>query len=90
MCQHRVRPACIFFPFVTTASVTYILGGRWCLAGDIPAATAEDVDIAVKAARAAILRNKGKDWAKASGHLRAKYLRAISAKVMMSSRRAGL
>lgn len=51
------------------------------VSGDIPAATAEDVDIAVKAARAAILRNKGKDWAKASGHLRAKYLRAISAKI---------
>ncbi|XP_052176261.1 aminoaldehyde dehydrogenase 2, peroxisomal [Diospyros lotus] len=49
--------------------------------GDIPAATAEDVDIAVNAARRALSRNKGRDWASASGAHRAKYLRAIAAKI---------
>ncbi|WOG99513.1 hypothetical protein DCAR_0518866 [Daucus carota subsp. sativus] len=49
--------------------------------GDIPAATAEDVDIAVEAARNALARNGGKDWASASGAHRAKYLRAIAAKI---------
>lgn len=49
--------------------------------GDIPAATAEDVELAVDAARRAISRTKGKDWAFASGADRAKYLRAIAAKV---------
>ncbi|KAE8694555.1 Betaine aldehyde dehydrogenase [Hibiscus syriacus] len=48
--------------------------------GDIPAATSEDVDLAVAAARRALSRNKGKDWASASGAVRAKYLRAIAAK----------
>ncbi|KAI7754093.1 hypothetical protein M8C21_009608 [Ambrosia artemisiifolia] len=51
------------------------------IVGDIPAATAEDVDIAVKAARRALKRNGGKEWATASGAHRAKYLRAIAAKV---------
>lgn len=50
--------------------------------GDIPAATAEDVELAVDAARRAISRNKGKDWASASGAVRAKFLRAIAAKVL--------
>ncbi|KAL2632490.1 hypothetical protein R1flu_003969 [Riccia fluitans] len=49
--------------------------------GQIPAATAEDVDAAVKAAREAFTRNKGKDWSRASGKHRAKYLRAIASKV---------
>ncbi|GAQ87015.1 aldehyde dehydrogenase [Klebsormidium nitens] len=49
--------------------------------GAIPAATAEDVDKAVKAARDAFTRNGGKDWARATGAVRAKYLRAIAAKV---------
>ncbi|KAL6181520.1 hypothetical protein ACLB2K_048175 [Fragaria x ananassa] len=49
--------------------------------GDIPAATAEDVEIAVEAARKALARNKGKDWASAPGAVRAKYLRAIAAKI---------
>ncbi|KAF9623308.1 hypothetical protein IFM89_000797 [Coptis chinensis] len=49
--------------------------------GDIPAATAEDVEIAVTAARAALAKNRGRDWASASGAHRAKYLRAIAAKV---------
>ncbi|XP_052181385.1 aminoaldehyde dehydrogenase 2, peroxisomal [Diospyros lotus] len=49
--------------------------------GDIPAATEEDVDIAVDSARRALARNKGKDWASASGAHRAKYLRAIAAKI---------
>jgi hypothetical protein len=49
--------------------------------GTIPAATAEDIDIAVNAARAAFHRNKGQDWARASGKYRAKFLRAIAAKV---------
>nr|ABI95806.1 betaine aldehyde dehydrogenase protein [Kalidium foliatum] len=50
--------------------------------GDIPAATAEDVELAVAAARRALKRNKGEDWASASGAHRAKYLRAIAAKIM--------
>nr|AEK98521.1 betaine aldehyde dehydrogenase [Sesuvium portulacastrum] len=49
--------------------------------GDIPAATAEDVEIAVTAARRALTWNKGSEWASASGAHRAKYLRAIAAKV---------
>ncbi|XP_048229199.1 aminoaldehyde dehydrogenase 2, peroxisomal isoform X2 [Ricinus communis] len=49
--------------------------------GDIPAATAEDVEVAVEAAHNAFYRNKGKDWAYTSGAFRAKYLRAISAKI---------
>lgn len=49
--------------------------------GDIPAATAEDVELAVTAARRALSRNKGKGWASAPGAVRAKYLRAIAAKV---------
>ncbi|KAE8717827.1 Betaine aldehyde dehydrogenase [Hibiscus syriacus] len=49
--------------------------------GDIPAATSEDVEIAVASARRALSRNKGKDWASASGAVRAKYLRAIAAKI---------
>ncbi|CAK8563077.1 unnamed protein product [Lathyrus sativus] len=49
--------------------------------GDIPAATKEDVDAAVAAAKTALTRNKGADWATASGAVRARYLRAIAAKV---------
>ncbi|XP_044484811.1 betaine aldehyde dehydrogenase 2, mitochondrial-like [Mangifera indica] len=49
--------------------------------GDIPAATADDVELAVDVARKALARNKGKDWASAPGAVRAKYLRAIAAKV---------
>ncbi|KAE8735025.1 Betaine aldehyde dehydrogenase [Hibiscus syriacus] len=49
--------------------------------GDIPAATSEDVDLAVAAARRALSRNEGKDWASSSGSVRAKYLRAIAAKI---------
>ncbi|GMH21454.1 hypothetical protein Nepgr_023296 [Nepenthes gracilis] len=49
--------------------------------GDIPAATAEDVEFAVAAARRALARNRGRDWASASGAYRAKYLRAIAAKI---------
>jgi betaine-aldehyde dehydrogenase len=49
--------------------------------GDIPAATSEDVELAVAAARRALNRNKGKDWSLASGAVRAKYLRAIAAKI---------
>ncbi|XP_022852546.1 betaine aldehyde dehydrogenase, chloroplastic-like [Olea europaea var. sylvestris] len=49
--------------------------------GHIPAATAEDVDIAVEAAQTALSRNGGKDWASATGAHRANYLRAIAAKI---------
>ncbi|KAK2388698.1 betaine aldehyde dehydrogenase 1, chloroplastic [Trifolium repens] len=49
--------------------------------GDIPAATKEDVDFAVEAAKRALSRNKGRDWSKASGSVRAGYLRAIAAKI---------
>ncbi len=52
------------------------------IVGDIPAATAEDVDVAVQAARRALVRNGGKDWATATGSYRAKFLRAIAAKVI--------
>lgn len=51
------------------------------VSGSIPAATAEDVEVAVEAARKALYRNAGKDWASATGAHRAKYLRAIAAKV---------
>ncbi|KAM3374660.1 aminoaldehyde dehydrogenase 2 isoform X1 [Capsicum galapagoense] len=47
--------------------------------GDFPAATAEDVDIAVEAARRALARD---DWGSTTGEQRAKYLRAIAAKVL--------
>ncbi|KAI3770904.1 hypothetical protein L6452_02052 [Arctium lappa] len=40
--------------------------------GDIPAATTEDVDVAVEVARKALKRNGGKEWASASGAHRAK------------------
>ncbi|KAK2970302.1 hypothetical protein RJ640_012654 [Escallonia rubra] len=50
--------------------------------GDIPAATAEDVDIAVEAAWRALARNGGREWASASGAHRAKYLRAIAVKTI--------
>ncbi|KAG1327037.1 putative Betaine aldehyde dehydrogenase 2, mitochondrial [Cocos nucifera] len=50
--------------------------------GDIPAGTAEDVELAVAAARRALTRNRGRDWPRASASLRAKYLRAIADKVM--------
>ncbi|MED6170609.1 Aminoaldehyde dehydrogenase 2, peroxisomal [Stylosanthes scabra] len=50
--------------------------------GDIPAATKEDVDAAVAAAKRAVNRNKGNDWSTASGAHRARYLRAIAAKVI--------
>lgn len=38
----------------------------------------------MEAARKALTRNNGKDWARATGAVRAKYLRAIAAKVTMS------
>ncbi|XP_028781761.1 betaine aldehyde dehydrogenase 1, chloroplastic isoform X1 [Neltuma alba] len=50
--------------------------------GDIPAATAEDVELAVAAARRALISKKGKHWATASGSVRARYLRAIAAKII--------
>nr|CAB3482990.1 unnamed protein product [Digitaria exilis] len=50
--------------------------------GEIPAGTAEDVEAAVAAARAALKRNRGRDWARAPGAVRAKYLRAIAAKII--------
>ena len=48
---------------------------------DIPAATGEDVELAVDAARRAFARNKGADWVNAPGAVRVKYLCAIAAKV---------
>ncbi|CAK8566808.1 unnamed protein product [Lathyrus sativus] len=59
---------------IINSSTEYIIG-------DIPAATKEDVDLAVDAAKRAISRNKGRDWSTASGSLRARYLRAIAAKI---------
>uniref|UniRef100_A0A453L9L1 Aldehyde dehydrogenase domain-containing protein n=1 Tax=Aegilops tauschii subsp. strangulata TaxID=200361 RepID=A0A453L9L1_AEGTS len=52
--------------------------------GEIPAGTSEDVDAAVAAARAALKRNRGRDWSRVPGAVRAKYLRAIAAKVLLS------
>ncbi len=52
--------------------------------GHIPAGTAEDVDKAVAAARAAI---KAGQWSKSTGAHRAKFLRAIAAKVRLNSER---
>ncbi|ONK75179.1 uncharacterized protein A4U43_C03F14190 [Asparagus officinalis] len=49
--------------------------------GDIPAATEEDVNLAVEAARIALKRKGDKEWARATGAFRAKYLRAIAAKI---------
>ncbi|MFS7889572.1 putative aminobutyraldehyde dehydrogenase [Helianthus anomalus] len=52
-----------------------------CLVWDIPAsATAEDIDIAVKAARRTLKRDEGKKCASTSRAHLAKYLRAIAAK----------
>uniref|UniRef100_F6GSV5 aminobutyraldehyde dehydrogenase n=1 Tax=Vitis vinifera TaxID=29760 RepID=F6GSV5_VITVI len=48
---------------------------------DIPAATGEDVELAVDAARRAFARNKEANWVNAPGVVRAKYLRAIAAKI---------
>ncbi|XP_051133050.1 aminoaldehyde dehydrogenase 2, peroxisomal-like [Andrographis paniculata] len=47
--------------------------------GDIPAATAEDVHFAAEAARKAFFSNT---WSSTTGAYRAKYLRAIAAKIM--------
>jgi hypothetical protein len=49
------------------------------------------VEAAVAAARAALKRNRGRDWARAPGAVRAKYLRAIAAKVrtLLALLRAG-
>lgn len=49
--------------------------------GDIPAATAEDVELAVSAARDAFGRDGGRHWSRAPGAVRAKYLKAIAAKI---------
>lgn len=38
----------------------------------------------MEAARRALARNGGSDWASASGAYRAKYLRAIAAKVLLN------
>ncbi|XBH57841.1 hypothetical protein VPH35_079377 [Triticum aestivum] len=50
--------------------------------GGIPAGTSEDVDVAVAATRVALKRNRG--WSRSPGAVRAKYLRAIAAKVLLS------
>ncbi|KAI0518903.1 hypothetical protein KFK09_006340 [Dendrobium nobile] len=59
-------------PIINPANETVI--------GDIPAATVEDVELAVEAARRAFYRNGGREWARASGATRAKYLRSIASK----------
>lgn len=41
------------------------------------------MELAVAAARRALTRNKGSDWSSASGSVRARYLRAIAAKVCL-------
>ncbi|KAE8818619.1 betaine aldehyde dehydrogenase [Hordeum vulgare] len=41
-------------------------------AGEIPAGTSEYVDAAVAAARAALKRNRGRDWSRVPGAVRAK------------------
>jgi len=62
--------------------VVFFKLGLVVVLGYIPAATSEDVELAVEAARKAFTRNNGKDWARATGAVRAKYLRAIAAKVI--------
>ncbi|KAM3761574.1 hypothetical protein ACB098_01G278400 [Castanea mollissima] len=52
------------------------------IVGDIPAATAEDVEIAVDSARRAFSWNEGKYWASTSGPFRAKFLHAISSMIL--------
>ncbi len=59
--------------------------GLYVFVGKIPAATVEDVDLAVQAAKAAFSRNNGELWARATGKVRAGYLRAIAAKVNQSN-----
>jgi hypothetical protein len=59
--------------------------GLYVFVGKIPAATVEDVDVAVQAAKAAFSRNNGELWARATGKVRAGYLRAIAAKVNQSN-----
>ncbi|ONK56573.1 uncharacterized protein A4U43_C10F10230 [Asparagus officinalis] len=49
--------------------------------GDISAATEEDVNLAVEVARIVLKRNGSKEWARATGAFRAKYLREIAAKI---------
>ncbi|KAJ1406816.1 Aldehyde/histidinol dehydrogenase [Sesbania bispinosa] len=49
---------------------------------DILADAKEDVDLAVTTARNALYRNKGADWASASGFVHARYQHAIAAKVV--------
>ena len=74
------------FTFLHPCDWIFLVSSYFCswldvLAGDIPAGTSEDVDAAVKAAKEAFYRNRGKDWAKASGKHRATYLRAIAKRV---------
>ncbi|ONK58038.1 uncharacterized protein A4U43_C09F7300, partial [Asparagus officinalis] len=67
-------------PVVKWAEILFLY---WSLRlkGDISAATEEDVNLAVEAARIALKRNGGKECARATGAFRAKYLRAIAAKI---------
>ncbi|GKB57960.1 betaine aldehyde dehydrogenase [Tanacetum coccineum] len=51
------------------------------IVGEIPVATSEDVDVAIKATQKALKRNRGKGWASATRAHLAKYLRAIAAKI---------
>lgn len=70
-----------FFSTIHRLDCVVVFVTLCCSSGDIPAATKEDVDVAVAAAKAALSRNKGADWASAPGAVRARYLRAIAAKV---------
>lgn len=49
--------------------------------GSIPAASKEDVDLAVQAARAAFSRNRGRDWPRTTGAHRAGLLKAMAARI---------
>lgn len=61
--------------------------GSW-RTGDIPAADAGDVELAVAAARRAFAEDGGSYWSRAPGAYRAGFLRAIASKVCSCSRNA--
>ena len=72
---YQIHPSCFLSGF---RSPVPLGAPRWVCAGEIPAGTSEDVDAAVAAARAALKRNRGRDWSRVPGAVRAKYLCAIA------------
>ncbi|EYU25837.1 hypothetical protein MIMGU_mgv11b017258mg [Erythranthe guttata] len=60
----------------------HVIGGRFKLGRKIGSESFGELYL-VEAARKAFFRNGGKDWSSATGAHRAKYLRAIAAKVFL-------